>query len=149
MNGQGVYATQKKTYFYSADSGNWTNGPDLLKERDAFACGTIKDIDTGFRIVLAGAGFESMNVEQLNLDQNPTDPTWTVGPGLPVKGADGVVTKDATSLIVVGGENTNIYQISCFSNKCHYKTLEQKLKSTRNAAVALLIPDSFDMCWYL
>ncbi len=157
------------TWLLDVAGNSWTECPSLINNRARHSCGLVKDSveETPIAVVSGGQGALSNNVNiyfepplkqtEILYTESIHGSHWLRGPDLPIPLTDTFhsTTADMKQFIVGGGstradfystsENVHsLYRLQCFSLKCDWSQMKQKLKYPRpRQAVAILLPSDY------
>ncbi len=163
--GDDYYTTFSETWVgfnMTSDSIDWLFWQHLSTERQAPACGMIKDSSISAWILIAAGGYTGSDIVTNSVDivfmitDNNDPQIFHAGPVLPTKlnEAETIVTPDSTKLLVIGGEisyypnaaqSQNILQFQCWNLDCSWQKLDQELAEPKSRGVALLLPPGADL----
>ena len=150
----GVVGSAENSFFYNSVENQWSEGPNLLKERNSLACGILNwfNPDTGVKeqVVVAASGDNLQDSELLFLeDYYKSGSGWVQGPTLPDEAYSGSMVEFEDSVILIGGsegvDGYHLYKLD--SPFGPWVDMEQTLPEKHDRGVAFLVPDDLVNCY--
>ena len=144
----------RNTYFLDVLTGDWTDGPDMIKARSGHGCGLFDVDGMKYVIVVGGVDVSDDRYQYLSSTEyfDFESMEWKDDASLPVALADPEVVSLGNRLVVIGGHQAppynalDIYEYNCNVDYCGWVTLDVKLTEQRNDIVAMPIPDKQVNC---
>ncbi len=162
-----VYTVDLRDFIFS-----WA--ASLPAGRFEHVCGFLSDSDDSSKKHLVVAGGQVFDQSGSYLEYTKTTlmlerigefltKDWIDGPELPknLRSAAGVITPDGTRFIVVGGSDSNsweltvtgaIFELQCWSRSigCQWTKWDKELATPRSAHIALIVPEKSNLdCYFI
>lgn len=150
----GVSGSAIETFFYNSVENQWTQGPNLMKQRNGLACGILNWLNPGTGanelVVVAASGDNLLDSELLFLqDYYQSGSGWVQGPALPAEAYSGSMVEYENSVILVGGsegvDGYHLYKLD--SPLGSWVEMKQTLKEKHDRGAAFLVPDDLVSCY--
>ena len=145
--------SQTNTFFIDLNTKTFSPGPALIQSRSLHGCAAFEH--NGRTIVMVAGGWNpNLNTTEF-LDLSQDDPKWVLGPLLPSKMEELVLTYTDVGVLLIGGfdstsiqDSSLIYRLVCNTDvisECNWQEFEHLAKA-QSSPVVIPIPDSVDLC---
>ena len=145
--------SQRTTYFMDLSSYTVSPGPPMKQFRSLHGC-TVLEHNGRTIVMVAGGWNPNLNTTEF-LDLSQDDPKWVLGPLLPSKMEELVLTYTDVGVLLIGGfdstsiqDSSLIYRLVCNTDvisECNWQEFEHLAKA-QSSPVVIPIPDSVDLC---